>query len=101
MALTLPAADELWLDGFSRGLFELAERFGVSLVGGNIARGPLNLTLELMGTVERANLLTRSGGHVGDGARGRGAGRSEPILSTPTAWPARFATASMSQRDGR
>ncbi len=66
LALTLPSADELWLDGFSRGLFELADRFGLSLVGGNLSRGPLTLTLQLIGNVERANLLTRGGGHVGD-----------------------------------
>lgn len=66
LALTLPGADELWLDGFSRGLFELAERYGVSLVGGNLTRGPLALTLQLMGSVEPENLLTRGGGHVGD-----------------------------------
>jgi thiamine-monophosphate kinase len=66
LALTLPSADELWLDGFSRGLFELAERFGISLVGGNLSRGPLSLTLQLMGTVEPKHMLTRSGGHVGD-----------------------------------
>jgi thiamine-monophosphate kinase len=66
LALTMPTADELWLDGFSRGLFELAERYGVSLVGGNLTRGPLSLTLQLIGNVERANMLTRGGGHVGD-----------------------------------
>jgi len=66
LALTLPSADELWLDGFSRGLFELADRYGVSLVGGNLTRGPLSLTLQLMGKVEPRNMLTRSGGHVGD-----------------------------------
>ena len=66
LALTLPKADELWLEGFSRGLFELADRYGVSLVGGNLSRGPLTLTLQLMGTVEPKNMLTRSGGHVGD-----------------------------------
>ena len=66
LALTLPSADELWLDGFSRGLFELADRYGVSLVGGNLSRGPLTLTLQLMGKVEPKNMLTRSGGHVGD-----------------------------------
>ena len=66
LALTLPSADELWLDGFSRGLFELAERFGVALVGGNLTRGPLTLTLQLMGSVEPARMLTRGGGHVGD-----------------------------------
>jgi thiamine-monophosphate kinase len=66
LALTLPKAEELWLDGFSRGLFELAERYGVSVVGGNLSRGPLTLTAQLMGTVERAKMLTRGGGHVGD-----------------------------------
>jgi thiamine-monophosphate kinase len=66
LALTLPKADELWLEGFSRGLFELAERFGVALVGGNLTRGPLNLTLQLMGLVEPSHMLTRGGGHVGD-----------------------------------
>jgi thiamine-monophosphate kinase len=66
LALTLPNADEAWLDGFSRGLFELADRFGVSLVGGNVSRGPLTLTLQLIGNVVPARMLTRSGGHVGD-----------------------------------
>ena len=30
LALTLPAVDEQWLDGFSRGLFELAKRYGAT-----------------------------------------------------------------------
>jgi thiamine-monophosphate kinase len=66
LALTLPSADELWLDGFSRGLYELADRYGVALVGGNLSRGPLTLTMQLMGSVEPKHLLTRAGGHVGD-----------------------------------
>jgi thiamine-monophosphate kinase len=66
LALTLPSVDELWLDGFSRGLFELADRYGVSLVGGNLSRGPMTLTMQLMGKVEPKNMLTRGGGHVGD-----------------------------------
>jgi thiamine-monophosphate kinase len=66
LALTIPAADELWLDGFSRGLFELANRFGVVLVGGDLTRGPLAVTLQLMGRVERASMLTRGGGNLGD-----------------------------------
>jgi thiamine-monophosphate kinase len=66
LALTLPSADEAWLEGFSRGLFELAERYGVSLVGGDLTRGPLTLTLQLMGRIERSRMLTRAGGHVGD-----------------------------------
>jgi thiamine-monophosphate kinase len=66
LALTLPSADEVWLDGFSRGLFELAARFGVSLVGGDLTRGPLTATLQLMGRVERERMMTRRGGNVGD-----------------------------------
>jgi thiamine-monophosphate kinase len=66
LALTLPSAEEAWLEGFSRGLFELAERYGVSLVGGDLTRGPLTATLQLIGRVELGRALTRSGGNVGD-----------------------------------
>ena len=66
LALTLPKPDEHWLEGFSRGLFELAERHDVGVVGGNLARGPLNVTIQLMGTVERGRMLTRAGGNLGD-----------------------------------
>lgn len=66
LALTLPTADEHWLEGFSRGFFDLAERFGVSLVGGNLTRGALSATVQLMGKVNRASMLTRSGGKIGD-----------------------------------
>ena len=66
LALTFPKADELWLEGFSRGFFELAERHGVSLVGGNLARGPLSVTIQVMGRVEHGRILTRAGGNVGD-----------------------------------
>jgi thiamine-monophosphate kinase len=66
LALTLPRADELWLEGFSRGFFDLAQRHGVCLVGGNLARGPLSATLQLIGTVEHGAFLTRGGGNLGD-----------------------------------
>jgi thiamine-monophosphate kinase len=66
LALTLPKPDELWLDGFSRGLFELAERHGVSLVGGDLTRGPLTITVQLMGRIDGERMLTRGGGNLGD-----------------------------------
>jgi thiamine-monophosphate kinase len=102
LALTLPKAEELWLDGFSRGLFELAERFGVSVVGGNLSRGPLTLTAQLMGTVERAKMLTRSGGHVGDdiyvtGTLGDSAAGIALILERSTA-PQGSAAAALKER---
>ncbi len=66
LALTFPEADARWLEGLARGLFELAARFRVSLVGGNLARGPLTATLQLMGRVEPAEALRRGGGRPGD-----------------------------------
>src|SRR5512135_1990137 len=34
LALALPTADEDWLAAFSRGLFAIADRYGVELIGG-------------------------------------------------------------------
>ncbi len=58
LSLTLPTADESWLADFSNGLFELAERFSIELVGGDTTRGPLSVTIQVNGFVEKA--LTRS-----------------------------------------
>src|SRR5690242_15525453 len=66
LALTLPEPDEAWLEAFSRGFFALARRHGVALVGGNMARGPLNITLTVHGHVPEGRALTRAGAQVGD-----------------------------------
>jgi thiamine-monophosphate kinase len=66
MALTLPEVDEAWLEGFSRGFFALAARHEVALVGGNVACGPLNITLTVQGLVTPGTALTRAGACVGD-----------------------------------
>jgi len=80
LALSLPAADETWLEAFSRGFFALAKQHRVALVGGNIARGPLNITITAQGFVPKGQALTRRGakpndlvfvtGHPGDAAAG-------------------------------
>jgi thiamine-monophosphate kinase len=66
LALTLPEVDEAWLEGFSRGFFALADRYKMVLVGGNIARGPLNITLTVQGLVPEGEALTRAGAEPGD-----------------------------------
>jgi thiamine-monophosphate kinase len=66
LALMVPAADETWLAGFVRGFFELADRHGVSLVGGDTNRGPLCISVQLHGFVPRGASLTRSGARPGD-----------------------------------
>lgn len=66
LALTLPRADEAWIEPFSGGLLELAQRYGVQLVGGNTTRGPLTLTLQAHGLVPPGEALRRSGARPGD-----------------------------------
>lgn len=67
LALTLPEVSEPWLEAFSGGLFELAERHRIQLVGGDTTRGPLSITLQCHGLVERGKALTRAGARLGDG----------------------------------
>ena len=49
LAGALPYYDERWLGGFARGLFALADRFDVALIGGDTTRGPRNLCLTIVG----------------------------------------------------
>ena len=66
LALALPTTDPCWLELFSRGLFDMAARFEVSLVGGDTTCGPLNLTVTILGEVPAGKALRRSGACVGD-----------------------------------
>src|SRR5271167_859688 len=66
LALTLPGADAHWLERFAAGLFDLAEFHGVALVGGDTTRGPLTVTIQLLGHVPHGTALRRSGARAGD-----------------------------------
>ena len=66
LALTLPDADQVWIQEFARGLSELAVQSGVALVGGDTTRGPLSITITAMGTVPAGAALKRSGAQVDD-----------------------------------
>lgn len=80
LALSIPEADEQWLDGFSTGLRELCEYYSVQLIGGDTVQGPLSVTITAMGFVPPDQALRRSGakpgdllyvtGHLGDAALG-------------------------------
>ncbi len=66
LALTLPSVDHDWLGAFAKGFFDLAEEFGVTLIGGDTTRGPLTLTVTIMGEVPAGAALRRSGAKVGN-----------------------------------
>lgn len=59
LALALPAVDESWLAEFTRGLFELADRFQCELIGGDTTRGPLNICVTIFGDVAAGAALRR------------------------------------------
>ncbi len=66
MALTLPQAEASWLEGFACGFFELAEAYSVQLVGGDVTRGPLSITVQAHGFVPRDSGLRRGGAQAGN-----------------------------------
>lgn len=66
LALSLPEPDQNWLKEFSAGLFELANMFHVQLVGGDTTRGPLSITISVIGTVSKGGSVRRSTAQVGD-----------------------------------
>ncbi|MEO7391792.1 MAG: thiamine-phosphate kinase [Ramlibacter sp.] len=66
LALSMPQADETWLEPFSRGLLALADAQGCELVGGDTTRGPLNICITVFGEVPAGQALLRSGAQDGD-----------------------------------
>jgi thiamine-monophosphate kinase len=80
LALTVPGIDEKWLRNFSKGLNEVADEFGCWLVGGDTNRGPMSITISVLGSVPVGRELRRTGasardtiyvtGSLGDAAAG-------------------------------
>jgi len=66
LALTVPGADPDWLQRFSAGFLELADAHGVSLVGGDTTRGPLTVSVQILGHAPHGTALRRSGAQAGD-----------------------------------
>ena len=66
LALTLPEADRAWLEDFSGGLAEVSREIGAPLVGGDTTRGPLSLTVTVLGSTPADQYLTRAGAQPGD-----------------------------------
>jgi thiamine-monophosphate kinase len=66
LSLNLPVADETWLGEFAAGFAALARDHAVALVGGNLSRGALSITVELAGLVPAGQALRRDGARPGD-----------------------------------
>jgi thiamine-monophosphate kinase len=66
LALTLPSVDPEWLTRFAAGFFDLADAHAVALVGGDTTRGPLTVSVQILGHVPHGAALRRSGAQAGD-----------------------------------
>lgn len=67
LALTLPGADQHWLEMFSAALHQRCSELGLVLVGGDTTRGPVKvLSAQVHGLIPRGQAWQRSGAEPGD-----------------------------------
>lgn len=66
LCLALPHGDAAWLDGFAAGFWELADQYGIDLIGGDTTRGPLTIAIQVWGELLPGTALLRSGARCGD-----------------------------------
>lgn len=66
LAIALPEVDEAWLAAFADGLFKCASNFKVDLVGGDTTRGPLSMSITILGETPRGEALRRDSARPGD-----------------------------------
>lgn len=66
LAMTLPDAHADWVADCVQGALDLASMHHCHVIGGNLARGPMNLTVTAIGEVSAGQAVTRRGAQVGD-----------------------------------
>ncbi len=67
LSINLPNADETFLKEFSEGLYSLASKLNLPLIGGNTSKGPLSITISAYGLVKKGHALKRSNAQPDDG----------------------------------
>lgn len=66
LSCAFPEVNEDWLAEFSRGFFAAADYYRCALIGGDITKGSLTLTLTAQGIVPKDRYLQRNGAQPGD-----------------------------------
>lgn len=66
LALTLPKADQAWLQAFAEGLDSMAAACNMRLIGGDTTCGPLSITISVFGQVTKHQALVRNAAQAGD-----------------------------------
>lgn len=66
LSLTLPTLDEKFLQGFQKGFFTHFKKYPMALIGGDITKGPLSITIQISGFMPKNKGVLRSGAQPGD-----------------------------------
>ena len=66
VALVLPLWDESWLHDFRQGLVELHDQYRLNLLDCDVRCGPMSVTIQAYGGVDKQSALLRSAACVGD-----------------------------------
>lgn len=66
LAIAMPSANEAWVESFAAGFFACADKYQVDLIGGDTTKGPLAISVQIMGEVKANQVLLRSGAKAGD-----------------------------------
>ncbi len=66
LSISLPEANDTFLEPFARGLFNLSDTLNLALIGGNTTKGPLSITISAYGLVKKGGAMLRSGAKDGD-----------------------------------
>ena len=65
VALTLPIAEETFLQSFAIGLKAFSEEYKIPLIGGDTTKGLLSITVQVMGEVDCGKAILRSNAKEG------------------------------------
>ncbi|QCI20010.1 MAG: thiamine-phosphate kinase [Buchnera aphidicola (Brevicoryne brassicae)] len=66
LSITLPKANNIWLEKFSNSFFNILNQYNTKLIGGDTTRGPLSITLSVYGILKKNTGLLRSNANIGD-----------------------------------
>jgi thiamine-monophosphate kinase len=65
MALTIPKLESEWVKSFYKGIKCLTEKYNVALIGGDTNRGPLSISIQVIGE-NKKNIIYRDGAKNGE-----------------------------------
>tara|TARA_Y100000996_G_scaffold415314_1_gene409326 strand:- start:2282 stop:3235 length:954 start_codon:yes stop_codon:yes gene_type:complete len=65
MAITLPNLKSSWIKFFYKGIKELTDEFNMAIIGGDINKGPLSISIQIIG-INKHKILYRGGAKIND-----------------------------------